>query len=374
MASRADREYQRLRARHPFVMVGSSQVYPRGRQCFVSMLDVLAGASATEAVVRRGGPAGDVIARAAAAPGDRMRLRSLWSLDGLHVELSQADAILMGCGTVGFDESLLVTSVSPAPPTGGSGGGAPDPDGLTADNLFSASSVTQDVPGAVKFPGGDAEYVSFGNVTAWDGATSFSLLYRVRPEINQNDDMYLAGRYNAPPNRRQWYVRLNDDGSIELAVSGNGTNYGSYKTALDIADFGVWNDLFFTWDGSNSADEVDLWVRNDTYATWTEVAIPFFFGTDNLAQLGTLGTATDELLGNALGGGAGHDSFTGEVAFVAYAVNAVRTPAEVTAMGDLSRAPGFLDDTQEGLWDRLYYLPDHLGDYGPGQVHGVFVP
>lgn len=349
------------RARSPFVMVGTSQAYPIGTVGFVAVLDVLAGAAATTVTVREGGPTGTIIAQTGAPGGARARLRNVLFRNGLHVTVSESDAILMGVGTPDFDASLLVTSVSPATPTP-PGDSIELPDGA----LFTDSITTQDATGGVVFPGSDLEWATFGDQKELDGATKFTKVWDLEWANTPSTNEGWAGRYEPGTNDRQWCIRVNVSGDVEVFLSQNGTDYAALKTAT-FTMTAARVKIAIAYDGSlggtNGINRIKLY--RDLGAGFSE--LPFSGGqvfisrTDVPPNLDTPADGTEERMGNTLAGST--DSFNGIVYGYLSVVGQAYNAVELDAMN--------LDAPSSADWDRFYPLNTDLRDT-LGGIHGVF--
>lgn len=354
---RADWTYTQLKGRHPFTMVGTSQVYPVGTPAYVSRLWVLAGAAATTVTVRARGPSGDIIGKRSAAAGNRMTFGGFWTSSGLHVTVSESDAIIMGVGTAGFDTSLLVDTVTVADPTGDSGVELDLPEG----SLFTDSITTQDQASAVVLPGDGSEWVNFGNQTEINGATKFTKVWRAQWRGDAQERFH--GRHDGPGGKFGWLFRHNNLlGEMSFMISGNGTRYAAFKKSALLEALNTWT-VAIVYDGSlGGTDGIDrLKVYRDTGSgfgqlTWNELFLGS--GATEVPTSVVAHGSLDELMGRYVGGG-GQD-WDGYVYTHASVIGVAMDATELDAYPWTNEASFTAE--QRNDWDRLYFFQGNLGD------------
>lgn len=247
----------------------------------------------------------------------------------------------------------------------GAGGPVPSgpstPTNLPPGSLFSDAATIQDVDGGVVLPGDDGEWVTFGVVEEMDGAEKFTKVWDVGWEGPSGaEDQDMAGRWAPTGDNRQWLVRMNAGGSLQVYISSDGLSQANKETISSaIPEDGSRVKWAVVFDGTLGGFR--LKVFRDIGGGWEDFGWDTESGAMPSSIVNLSSGAGDERLGNSETSG---ESLNATVYTHASVIGQAYTVEDLEAM-DWNDGLSLLD------WDRVYYFNDNLGDQADN-TPGVF--
>lgn len=244
-----------------------------------------------------------------------------------------------------------------------------DPDTVPEASRFSESALDQDNDGGIILDPA-TEQVTFGDNTAWNGLTAFTIVIRWQPNsLGSQRDIF--SRHSTSPSLKRGIEVFQRQGTQFAAlISSNGTDYaalwrnGGLFTGQDYI-YAVVFDGSLTG-GGNNKNRLRPLRLDGPMASWTDVGWDFeFYGSrsDVPASLATL-TGVDELLGHRADGAG--DPNPGVCKLLAIKYGTAYSAAELDAMDLYDEENIDLSD-----WDRLHRFQGHIADE-IGSTDGTF--
>lgn len=241
-------------------------------------------------------------------------------------------------------------------------------DPVPADALFENSGVTQDVDSALVLDP-TVEYVSFGDVTDWNGLTAFTIVWRFKPSSFSGTRVIHARWSQNPDPERQILFRQENGSELNAIISQTGSDIAALRSPAFALQANDWM-YGIAYDGSlggtNGLNRLRPLRKRGVANPWEDIgwSSTFFNGrTDVPTQLHTINDVPETLGRRAdlieVGAGGEH-----RLMLVKYGQK--YSPAELEAMNLYSEPVG------EPNWDRGYYYDDDLSDAISG-VFGSFV-
>ena len=113
---------------------------------------------------------------------------------------------------------------------------------------------------------------------------------------NFSDGGTLYGRYNYPSSQRETFIATEDDGTIRMRISSNGTGYSDHATSSGVFVFNQWNYIVITRTISGS-DSVFKTYVNGTLSKTTTIGFTTIYNASQTTYIMNYGAVTDRPTG-----------------------------------------------------------------------------